>query len=219
VPEPQGQWTRVVRDQAASELRTCLAPVPLTLCHVGNTRMVATSRGQLRGRANKAVEVQRRGPRREFERLLGRRQMGVEILQAAQDVIRKSMVTQRVREVTGHPVAAICRTLRLARQTAYYTPTARAWGHYQQAADVTVLQQIHAVTNSRATSGYRRVWAMVNRQFRAGYNRKCIRRVMRMHGLMRAPRVRVGVGRSCRWSSPSIVTIARSRPGWRRRGR
>jgi hypothetical protein len=84
--------------------------------------------------------------------------MGVEILQAAQDVIRKSMVTQRVREVTGHPVAAICRTLRLARQTAYYTPTARAWGHYQQAADVTVLQQIHAVTNSRAPAiaGYGR---------------------------------------------------------------
>jgi len=65
--------------------------------------MVATSRGQLRGRANKAVEMQRRGPRREFERLLGRRQVEVEILQAAQDVVRKSMVAQRVREVTGHP--------------------------------------------------------------------------------------------------------------------
>jgi len=91
--------------------------------------------------------------------------------------------------VTGQPVAAICRTLRLARQTAYYTPTMRRRGHYQRAVDGTVLQQIHAVTNSRATYGYRRVWAMVNRQFRAGYNRKRIRRVMRMHGLMLAPRV------------------------------
>jgi hypothetical protein len=45
-----------------------------------------------------------------------------------------------------------------------------------------VRQQIHAVTNSRATYGYRRVWAMVNRQFRAGYNRKRIRRVMRCTG-------------------------------------
>jgi len=97
--------------------------------------------------------------------------------------------------VTGQPVAAICRTLRLARQTAYYTPTMRRRGHYQRAVDGTVLQQIHAVTNSRATYGYRRVWAMVNRQFRAGYNRKRIRRVMRMHGLMLAPRVHRRHGR------------------------
>ena len=97
--------------------------------------------------------------------------------------------------MTGHPVAAICRTLRLARQTAYYTPTMRRRGHYQRAVDGTVLQQIHAVTNSRATYGYRRVWAMVNRQFRAGYNRKRIRRVMRMHGLMLAPRVHRRHGR------------------------
>ena len=72
--------------------------------------------------------------------------------------------------MTGHPVAAICRTLGLARQTAYYTPTARARGHDRRAVDGTVLQQIHAVTNRRATYGYRRVWAMVNRQFRTGYN-------------------------------------------------
>jgi hypothetical protein len=32
-----------------------------------------------------------------------------------------------------------------------------------------------AVTNSRATYGYRRVWAMVNRTFPTGYNRKRIR--------------------------------------------
>jgi len=54
--------------------------------------------------------------------------------------------------------------------------------------DETVLQQIRAVTNSRATYGYRRVWAMVNRTFRASYNRKRIRRLMRMHGLRAEPR-------------------------------
>jgi|SRR5215471_733086 len=32
------------------------------------------------------------------------------------------------------------------------------------------LQQIRAVTNSRATYGYRRVWEMVNRTFRTGYS-------------------------------------------------
>jgi len=62
------------------------------------------------------------------------------------------MVAQRVHQVTHHPVAAICRALRIARQTAYYTPAARARGHYRRAVDATVLQQIHAVTNSRATT-------------------------------------------------------------------
>jgi putative transposase len=55
--------------------------------------------------------------------------------------------------------------------------------------------QIQAVTNSRATYGYRRVWAMVNRTFRSGYNRKRIRRVMQLHGLMLAPRVHRRHGR------------------------
>jgi len=48
---------------------------------------------------------------------------------------------------------------------------ARADGRYHRATDQSVLEQIRAVTNSRATYGYRRVWAMVNRTFRTGYNR------------------------------------------------
>jgi putative transposase len=91
--------------------------------------------------------------------------------------------------VTQHSVAVICRTLRMARQTAYYAARARPAGFYRRLTDETVLQQIRAVTNSRATYGYRRVWAMVNRTFRASYNRKRIRRLMRMHGLMLPPRV------------------------------
>jgi len=35
---------------------------------------------------------------------------------------------------------------------------------------------------------------MVNRTFHAGYNRKRIRRLMRMHGLMLAPRVHRPMG-------------------------
>ena len=65
----------------------------------------------------------------------------------------------------------------------------RPAGFYRRLTDETVLQQIRAVTNSRATYGYRRGWAMVNRTFRASYNRKRIRRLMRMHGLMLPPRV------------------------------
>ena len=67
--------------------------------------------------------------------------------------------------MTGQPVAAICRTLGMARQTAYHRGRLRPVGGYRRAEDETVLQQIRAVTNRRATYGYRRVWAMVNRQF------------------------------------------------------
>ena len=77
--------------------------------------------------------------------------------------------------MTTYSISAICSVLGIAR--------------YHRADDPTVLQQIRAVTNSRATYGYRRVWAMVNRMFRGGYNRKRVRRVMQMHGLMLAPRV------------------------------
>jgi transposase InsO family protein len=89
----------------------------------------------------------------------------------------------------------ICAVLGLARRTAYYVARARPGGRYQRTDDGRVLQQIRAVTNSRATYGYRRVWAMVNRTFRAGYNRKRIRRVMQLHGLMLAPRVHRRHGR------------------------
>jgi putative transposase len=78
--------------------------------------------------------------------------------------------------VTHFPVTVICQVLRIARRTAYYVARARPAGRYHRTADPAVLEQIRAVTNNRATYGYRRVWAMVNRTFRAGYNRKRIRR-------------------------------------------
>jgi hypothetical protein len=92
----------------------------------------------------------------------------------------------------------------MARQTAYYAARVRPAGFYRRLDDETVLQQIRAVTNSRATYGYRRVWAMVNRTFRASYNRKRIRRLMRMHGLMLPPRSIAGTASPiwARCSSP-----------------
>jgi transposase InsO family protein len=97
--------------------------------------------------------------------------------------------------MTGHAMTAVCEVLGLARRTAYYVARARPGGRQHRVADATVLQQIRAVTNSRATYGYRRVWAMVNRTFRTGYNRKRIRRVMQLHGLMLPPRVHRRHGR------------------------
>ncbi len=97
--------------------------------------------------------------------------------------------------MTHFSVTVICQALRIARRTAYYRPRARPGGRYHRASDETVLGQIRAVTNSRATYGYRRVWAMVNRTVRTGYNRKRIRRVMQLHGLMLALRVHRRHGR------------------------
>ena len=97
--------------------------------------------------------------------------------------------------MTRVPLTVICQVLRIARRTAYYVSRARPGGRHHRTADPVVLEQIRAVTNSRATYGYRRVWAMVNRTFRAGYNRKRIRRVMQLHGLMLAPRVHRRHGR------------------------
>jgi putative transposase len=84
--------------------------------------------------------------------------------------------------VTRYPMTAICAVLQMARRTAYYIGRARPDGRYHRVADETVLQQVRAVTNSRATYGYRRVWAMVNRTFRTAYNRKRIRRIIQIHG-------------------------------------
>jgi len=70
--------------------------------------------------------------------------------------------------VTPYSMTTICSVLGLARRSAYYVARARPGGRYHRTDDETVLQQIRAVTNSRATYGYRRVWAMVNRTFRAG---------------------------------------------------
>jgi hypothetical protein len=63
-------------------------------------------------------------------------------------------------------MTVICHVLRMARRTADYVSRARPDGRYHRATDPIVLEQIRAVTNSRATYGYRRVWAMVNRTFR-----------------------------------------------------
>jgi hypothetical protein len=74
---------------------------------------------------------------RELERLLGKKQMEIEIPRGRGGRKKKSVVAQRVRTVTQHPVAAICRTRRMARQTAYYATRARQAGFYRRLDDET----------------------------------------------------------------------------------
>jgi putative transposase len=79
--------------------------------------------------------------------------------------------------MTQRPLTTICRTLRIGR-----------------AADVTVTTQIRTVIRQRAAYGYRRVTALVNREFGTTYHRKRIRRVMDICGwtLPRSGRRRTG---------------------------
>jgi len=90
--------------------------------------------------------------------------------------------------VTGRPMAAVCRSLHVARATGYLRPRLRKGRFYRRAEDTEVLYQILSVTKSRASYGYRRTHALVNRDRRASgfkpYNVKRIRRVMKIAGLM-----------------------------------
>ena len=83
----------------------------------------------------------------------------------------------------------------MARRTAYHVPRLRPEGGYRKAEDETVLRQIRAVTNSRASYGSRRTRIMVNEACGTCYGRHRIRRIMRLNGLMLAPRVHRRHGR------------------------
>lgn len=97
--------------------------------------------------------------------------------------------------MTGHPLAAVCRTLRISRSTAYRTSAERP-RFYERAEDAQVLEEIRTITRRRDSYGYRRVTARVNRLFGRGYNEKRIRRVMRLNGLQIPPKVRRRTGRA-----------------------
>lgn len=79
------------------------------------------------------------------------------------------------------PLARICRTLGIGRATAYRTTGPRPL-RYRRAEDRVVTAQIRAVIKTRASYGYRRVTALVNRDFGTRYNRKRVRRLMAIHG-------------------------------------
>jgi len=106
--------------------------------------------------------------------------------------------------VTGHPVVRVCRTLGISRSTAYRTSSGRGQ-FYRRQDDAKVLAQIKSVTRKRASYGHRRVTVLVNRACQTRYNRKRIRRVMRMNGLQLPPNRRRGNGR------PHTGTIATDR--------
>jgi putative transposase len=116
--------------------------------------------------------------------------------------------------MTGHPMAAVCRTLGVSRSTAY-RPTRERSQVYRRAEEAEVLEEIREITRRRDSYGYRRVTARVNRRFGRRYNEKRIRRVMRLHSLQIPPKVCRRTGRAhtgriatepsnVRWSSDAL---------------
>ena len=96
--------------------------------------------------------------------------------------------------MTGRPTWAVCRALRVARSTAYLRLRPRVGGFYRRVEDREVLLEIMSVIRDRASYGARRVHALVNRVRRSrglsAYNRKRIRRVMRIHKLTLPGKIR-----------------------------
>ncbi len=82
--------------------------------------------------------------------------------------------------MTHHSTAAICRTLSIGRATPYRSTHGRP-AQYAKADDPIVAAQIREIIRQRGSYGYRRVTALVNREFDTAYNRKRIRRVMEMN--------------------------------------
>ena len=75
--------------------------------------------------------------------------------------------------MTGRQLAPLCRTLGISRACAYRDSVGRP-ARYVRADDRVVTAQIRTVIRMRASYGARRVRALVNREFAAGYNLKRI---------------------------------------------
>jgi transposase InsO family protein len=76
----------------------------------------------------------------------------------------------------------LCDVLGASRSSAYRESKPRP-RFYRRQKDEVVLEQIKQVIRERASYGHRRVTRLVNHDFDAGYNKKRIRRVMKMHNL------------------------------------
>jgi transposase InsO family protein len=135
------------------------------------------------------------GKVRELERALGRKTMEIKILRAAQGIVKKIRRCAEGPRGDGPADDGDRRGPGLAKAHGLLRGARARRRPLSAGRRGAVLQQIRAVTNSRAMYGYRRVWATVNRTFRVGYNRKPIRRVMKLHGLLLPPRVHRRHGR------------------------
>jgi putative transposase len=128
---------------------------------------------------------------RELERVLGRKTLKNEILWEAVKVAHgKTDLALAVIARRGSAVKTVADTLGASRSQlhARLGKGSRPRGRYQNTDDAEILVSIRALTDDRPTYGYRRIWALLNRQRGAAglsrRNHKRIHRLMLQNGLL-----------------------------------
>ncbi|PLL10083.1 IS3 family transposase [Tabrizicola sp. TH137] len=133
---------------------------------------------------------------RELERQLGRKTLEAEILREALDKSRfkKTDLARAVAAEERFPVKVVAETLGVARSNLIDRLKGRTKPRrrYHKAQDAAVVPLITALVSARATYGYRRITAILNRQLRAQgmapVNHKRVYRIMQAHNLLLARR-------------------------------
>ncbi|WP_370450871.1 IS3 family transposase [Corallococcus sp. CA047B] len=105
---------------------------------------------------------------RELQRLLGKKTQEAEILRDAVELAReKKLLSPAALSAGRHSVSAVARALAVARSTLHRPLSPRQPRRPDAQADAEVLEELKAVVGQRATYGYRRACAVLNRQRRA----------------------------------------------------
>jgi DNA-binding phage protein len=129
---------------------------------------------------------------RDSERMLGRKTMEAEILRRPW-ILRAEktdLALALVEQSRGrYPMSAIAKTLGVSRSNLIERASkpSRRRGSYRKPEDVSLLAELRPIIDQRPTYGYRRVTALLNRQWRKEgkptVNTKRVLRVMQQNGL------------------------------------
>ncbi|WP_418766710.1 IS3 family transposase [Myxococcus xanthus] len=145
---------------------------------------------------------------RELQRMLGKKTQEVEILRDAIALAReKKLLSPAAVEAGGHAVSAVSRVLGVSRSNLMRTPGPRRPRATDTDADHQALEELKAVVGQRATYGYRRAGAVLNRQRRQegrpALNHKRVYRLMRQGRLL----LQRHTGKPTRTHEGQVVTL------------
>ncbi len=128
---------------------------------------------------------------RELERVLGKKTLENEILREAVKVAHeKTDLALAVIARRGFAMKTVADSLGVSRSQlhARLREGSRPRGRYQKSEDAEMLSAIRTLTDDRPTYGYRRIWALLNRQReqtgQTRLNHKRIYRLMSHNGLL-----------------------------------
>ncbi|WNZ59552.1 IS3 family transposase [Myxococcus sp. MxC21-1] len=146
---------------------------------------------------------------RELQRLLGKKTQEAEVLRDAVELARekKTTVARGLVQAGRHSVSAVARALGVARSTLHRPLGPREPRNPDAHVDAEVLEGLKAVAQERATYGYRRACALLNRQRRAAgkspVNHKRAYRLMRDAQLL----LQRHTGKPTRTHEGTIITL------------